>query len=146
MTFKKKTLKEHVALAWRLIEQLALNDNTGIGGSPRFSLVDKKGYRQTDPAKAACLYDMGLGKAFLPQTDPEWIDQLMTRYRVSVQWMEDMGCWRAQVGPQANLSHFGYGQTPGVAMVEALVAASEGPEKPVKVDYPGWETNQSEVV
>ena len=140
MAFKKKTLKEHVALAWALIQQLDLNGPVQLGDkvADRFTLVNKKGYRRDTPEKAACLFDMASGKAFLPQTDAEWIDQLMTRYRVSVQWLEDMGCWRAQVGAEYDISRIGYGQTPGVAMVEALVAASAGPEKPVKYDYPGW--------
>lgn len=145
MIFQKKTVKEHVALAWRLIEQLDLNDNTGIDGCPRFCLIDATGYRTDTPDKATGIYDMKLGKAFLPQTDSEWIDQLMTRYRIGVQWQTDLACWQAQVGPYANLSHFGYGQTPGVAMVEALVNASEGSEKPAKVEYPGWDTQQSEL-
>lgn len=122
----QNTLKTHAAghpatVAWELVNELGLNGLVSIGKAEmlRFSLVDAAGYTVATPAEAVCLFDALLGKAFLPQTDSDWLDQLMTRFRVGAQWRPDINAWSATAAPNAT----GYGQTPGFAVVEALVAA-----------------------
>lgn len=140
-TFEKKSLSQHVALAWELINLLELNGPVqwGAGEHPRFSLVDAKGYAKKTPVKAACIYDMQLGKAFLPQTDADWLDQLMTRFRISVAWSDAHGAWEALTPGSGEAVSRGLGQTPGVAVVEALVAAGRRGRVPPKHPYPGTE-------
>ena len=137
--FQKKSVAAHAALAWDLVTLLDLNGPIQLGDTthPRFSLVDAKGYAKKTPAKAVCLFDMQQGKAFLPQTDSEWLDQLMTRFRVSVAWSEEAGAWEARTPGETPIT--GLGQTPGVAVVEALVAAGRQGLVPTKHPYPGSE-------
>lgn len=134
-TFEKQPVGHHVAMAWALVNELLLNSPVAVGNSERmrFSLVNAEGCAVTTPDEAVCLFDAQGGKVFLPQTDSDWLDQLMTRFRVGVEWRPDIGAWYAAVAPGTH----GYGQTPGVAVVEALVAACRAGCLPVKHPYPG---------
>ena len=122
-------------MAWELITGLNLNsvETWGSVQLPRFSLVDAQGSAQDSPEKAVSLYDSLLGKYFLPQTDPTWLDELMTRFRVGAQWQEDAGAWVATTAQGMT----GQGPIPGIAVVEALVAAIRQDCLPTKYSYPG---------
>ncbi len=122
----QNTLKTHAtehpaSIAWELVNELGLNRLVSVGEAEilRFSLVDAAGDAVATPAEAVCLFDALLGKTFLPQADSDWLDQLMTRFRVGAEWRPDINAWSATAAPDAT----GYGQTPGFAVVEALVTA-----------------------
>lgn len=126
-------------LAWQLIQLLDLNELVPLGSAltPRFCLIDGKGTQQLKPAKAVAIFDMLLGKSFLPQFDADWLDQLMTRYRVSAHWDEVLQTWCSCAGARgATAVGLGTGATPGIAVVAVLVAAANAGTLPAKQDYP----------
>lgn len=110
-----------VVAAWDMINGLGLNKMISVGNASvmRFLLVDANGNTKPTPMEAGFLFDMQTGKTFLPQTDAEWLDQLMTRFRMGVQWDESCGAWVSVAAPGVS----GQGATPGVAVVNALAAA-----------------------
>lgn len=133
--FVKQPVPHYVAMAWELIQLLGLNGKVPLGDKlvMRFHLVDAKGIVKDTPAEAEGIFDIHIGKTFMPQTDADWLDQLMTRFRVGTQWRENLGAWEARVTPDG----VGHGQTPGIAVVEALVTTCRAGTQPIKHTYPG---------
>lgn len=138
-----ETTSNLVARGWELIQLLSLN------GEARFCLLDRKGEKTSDVTLAACIYDERSGEAILPQVTPIWLEDMLTRYRVSLQWSEIHQAFQART-PAVNNAHAigtgatpgiavyatGSGATPGLAVVDALIVAAKNGCLPPKHPYP----------
>lgn len=135
----KNDITEHVALAWELICRYDLSSEVKLPGlakpASRFILVDAKGITKMSPYESVAIMDMVSGQTFLPQFDSAWFEQLVDRFRVSVNWIEDSASWSATVGKRGDTLVNGYGKTPGVAVVDALVNASRSGNPPIKHEF-----------
>jgi hypothetical protein len=135
----KNDITAHVCLAWELICRYDLNSEVKLseGAAPvsRFILIDSRGNSKSSPSEATSIMDMVTGLTFLPQSDSNWFEQMVDRFRVSVKWIEETTSWEANASQRSDMPMIGYGKTPGVAVVEALVKASRSGHPPEKHEF-----------
>lgn len=110
---RPRTPREQLLLSWELIRLLGLNDKE----NPRFQLVDTLG-KPCSVDRAFGLYDCITQDHYEALTTPVWMNSFMRRFLIGCGYNQ-----ATKVGEATVAGCTGYGETPGVAVLEVLVSA-----------------------